>query len=142
MIPIQKKFNFSEPLTLFGFSVRNADTKIIFLTLFPCQLSESIRSNGLMSTKPSAAKKKMLSIFAKQKPKNTLSIVRCGVSLLLDHLVLPRWRSPHPLQNLRLKVSHKNSEISSKYSRMTKLCDKSFYKSFLTKTTQTTIKVQ
>jgi len=36
MIVIQKKFIFSEPLTLFGFFTGNADTKAIFLTLFPC----------------------------------------------------------------------------------------------------------
>jgi len=98
-----------------------------------------------MSTEPSSVETKMWSIFAKQK-KNTLFITLTTLTneriLYLDHLLLPRWRSLYPLQNLRLKVSRKNKEISSKHSMMASLCDKSFYKSFLTKTTKMTIQVQ
>jgi len=69
MIPMQKKLNFSEPLTLLGFSAVNIDTKIIFLTPFPCQSSKSIRADGGMSTKHNSGEKKMWSIFVKQNQK-------------------------------------------------------------------------
>ena len=104
---IQKKSNFSEPLTSHGFSVGNTDYKIIYSILFHCRWFEFTKLNGGMNSRQNYMAKRMWSIFGKQKQRSSLSTISIHLirrkKLLLDPLAQSKEKVQQLLPRQELK---------------------------------------
>ena len=111
--PTWGKYNSLDNLTLLRFSIANTDYVSIFRTLSHYLWFAFMRSNCGLSLRPSYVAKKMLKIFARQKPRSLLSTICISLKSKqkLSPQHLQRKRAHLHQQSPKPKDYHKRNVI-------------------------------